>query len=166
MENWKPLRIIAKRRRAMSDNSIILIPEDPHHVPAKSKQKQAFAKFCGIAPDADEIKIIVSETRQFFDCGENFERILCPACRTEVPVHWWQERMIEELRLGNPLHKQAMPCCGARYTMHELIYEWPQGFGRFGLEAMNPNIRKLKPEHQRELEAILGCPLRIIYQHI
>ena len=47
-----------------------------------------------------------------------------------------------------------------------LVYEWPQGFGRFALDAMNPNIGKLKAMDRMELEEILGTKLRVIYQHI
>jgi hypothetical protein len=59
-----------------------------------------------------------------------------------------------------------MPCCGVSNTLHELVYEWPQGFGRFALEAMNPNIGILEDEHKKELEELLGTKLRVIYQHI
>jgi hypothetical protein len=62
--------------------------------------------------------------------------------------------------------KYATPCCGAKVTVHELDDEWPQGFGRFALKAMNPNIGKLDDKFKREFEKILGTKLRVIYQHI
>ena len=48
----------------------------------------------------------------------------------------------------------------------KLVYEWPQGFGRFALDAMNPNIGKLDNRYKEEIEGILGTKLRVIYQHI
>jgi hypothetical protein len=42
-------------------------------------------------------------------------------------------------------------------------YEWPQGFGRFALDAMNPNIGELQDKYKREVEKILGTKLRVIY---
>jgi len=67
---------------------------------------------------------------------------------------------------GFKLAPYPTPCCGVRCTLHELVYEWPQGFGRFALDAMNPNIGKLEDRYRAEFEEILGTRLRVIYQHI
>ena len=149
----------------MSDNWIILIPEDPRFVPQAKKRARARDRFAEIAPAAREIKVKVRETIEFIDCGGNFERVACPSCRSEIPIQWWQERMDEDYEEGFRLAAYATPCCGAKFTMHQLVYEWPQGFARFSLRALNPNIGKLKEKDREELEAILGVRLRVIYQH-
>jgi hypothetical protein len=141
-------------------------PEDPRLIPDQAKRDRALHRFAEIAPDADEIEIRGSETVRFFDCGANFERVLCPACRSEIPTAWWQDRMNEDYADGFKLATYPTPCCGADCTLHELVYEWPQGFGRFALDAMNPNIGKLEDRYRAEFEEILGTRLRIIYQHI
>jgi len=79
---------------------------------------------------------------------------------------WWQSRMDEDYGDGFKLASYSTPCCGARCTLHELVYEWPQGFGRFALDAMNPNIGALEDRYKAEFEEILGTKLRVIYQHI
>ena len=135
----------------MSDNWITVIPEDPSFVPSIPCRSRASAWF-------DRMK--------FFDCGANLERILCPSCRAEIPVEWWQQRMDEDHAEGFQLLKYPTPCCSALHTLHELVYEWPQGFGRFAIDVMNPGIAKLSEAQTRELEKILGCRLRVIYQHI
>jgi hypothetical protein len=163
----------------MSDHWIALIPEDPRFVPDPAKRERARDRFAQIAPEADEIKIRVSEKVEFFDCGENFERVRCPACRAEIPVAWWQDRMSEDSgregwgdRMddgrgdGFKLANYATPCCGKECTLHDLVYEWPQGFGHFALDAMNPNIGELEDKYKQEFETILGTQLRVIYQHI
>lgn len=150
----------------MSDNWIAIIPEDPRFVPDAAKQRCARDRFAEIAPEADEIEIKVSEKIEFFDCGANFERIYCPSCRSEISVEWWQGRMDEDYGDGFKLAKYAVPCCGAKSTLHELDYDWPQGFGQFALDAMNPNICKLDDKYMREFEVILGTKLRVIYRHI
>lgn len=150
----------------MSDNWIALIPEDPRFVPDAAKQRRARDRFAKIAPEADEIETKVSEKVQFFDCGGNFERVLCPSCGSEISVEWWQDRMDEDRDDGFKLASYVTPCCGKKYTPHELVYEWPQGFGCFALEAMNPNIGKLDDKYKKEFEKILGTKLRVIYQHI
>ena len=150
----------------MSDNWIALIPEDPHFVPDPAKRDRARDRFAQIAPDADKIDIKVSETVKFFDCGANFERILCPGCRTELPMSWWKKRMNEDYGDGFALAVYATPCCGTCCTLHDLVYDGTQGFGRFALDAMNPNIGKLDEQYKAEFEEILGTKLRVIYQHI
>jgi hypothetical protein len=152
----------------MSDNWIVLIPEDPRFVPSAKLRTRARDRLVEIAPEAEGIEIKVSKTVEFFDCGGNFERIRCPSCRKKIPTDWWQERMNEDFRKGSgfKLAAYATPCCRKKRTLHELVYQWPQGFGRFALDAMNPNIGKLKAKFRRELEEILGTELRVIYQHI
>jgi len=151
---------------SMSDNWIALVPEDPRFIPDAVKQHLARDRFAEIAPEADEIEIRVSDNVEFFDCGANLKRICCPSCGAEISVEWWKDRMDEDQGDGYKLATYATPCCGAEHTMHDLVYEWPQGFGRFALDAMNPNIGKLADKHKREFEEILGTKLRVIYQHI
>src|SRR5687767_745794 len=128
----------------MSDDWIALIPEDPHYIPDAAKQSRARTHFSEIAPDADEIQVKVCETIEFFDCGANFERVLCPSCRSEIPIAWWQDRMTDDYSDGFTLAKYELPCCNTRHTLNELAYEWPQGFARFALDAMNPDIGRLE----------------------
>ena len=149
----------------MSDNWIRLVPDDPRYVPDRARQVRAKARFAEIAPKG-EIDVEVRDTVTFFDCGGNFERILCSSCEAEIPVEWWQARMDEDYGEGFQLANCVLPCCSAQCTLNDLVYEWPQAFGKFVLEAMNPNIGMLKDEHKRELEGILGTKLRVIYQHI
>jgi len=108
------------------------------------------------------------EATQFFDCGANLARISCPSCGAEIPVDWWQDRMDEDSdgKDGFKLAAYAVPCCSKKYTLHELAYDWPQGFGLFALDAMNPNIGELEDKYKREFEKILGTKLRVIYQHV
>jgi hypothetical protein len=150
----------------MSDNWIALIPEDPTFIPDPREHSRARDRFVEIAPEADEIKIKVCDSVEFFDCGCNFVRILCPWCRSEIPVQWWQDRMKEDYRNGFMLEKYASPCCKKLHTLHELVYDWPQGFGRFALDAMNPNVDRLDERYKKEFEEILGTKLRVIYQHL
>lgn len=151
----------------MSDNWIALIPEDPHYVPNSEQQRLAIDRFRQIAQDADEISIKLKDSVQFFDCGVNFEKIICPNCCFEVPMDWWQDRMGEDFKNnGFKLSQYTTPCCSAAHTLQELIYEWPQAFGRFAIEAMNPNIGMLDHEDVLEFERLLGTRLRIVYQHI
>ncbi len=131
------------------------------------RRTHALDRFAEVAPDAEEIEVKVSDHIEFFDCGANFERIVCPSCGTEIPDEWWQDRLNDDsAHNGFKLAKYSTPCCNIGHTLHDLIYEWPQGFGHFAIDAMNPNIGKLDDKFKKEFEEILGTPLRVIYQHI
>jgi len=162
----------------MSDNWITLVPEDPRLIPDEARQLRARDRFAEIAPGADAIEMKVFENVEFFDCGVNLQRILCTSCGSEIPLPWWEERLTQDY-LGQAwtepdqdhgngflLASYPAPCCHPQCTLHELKYEWPQGFGRFALDAMNPNIGNLEERFRKELEDILGAKLRVIFQHL
>lgn len=151
----------------MSDYWIVIIPKDPRHVPDAARRKRARDWFVENAPDAEEVEIKLSDEIVFFDCGANLERICCPSCQAEIATEWWQDRMDDDcVDDGFALAQYATPCCGDSHSLDQLLYEWPQGFARFAIDAMNPNIGKLSGEQEAELAEILGTPLRVIYQHI
>ncbi len=57
------------------------------------------------------------------------------------------------------------PCCGANVSLNDLNYEWPAGFARFVLEAMNPGVGDLATAEIAALAEIVGSPLRRIWAH-
>lgn len=150
----------------MSDDWIIIVPTDPRFVPEPGRQLEARAWLASIAPEAEQIEIKESDQIEFFDCGSNFDRAVCPSCHAEIPMVWWEGRMADDHNGGFKLDKYQTSCCGAAHTLDELIYDWPRAFGRFALDVMNPNIGKLNELQQNLLEQILGTRVRIIYQHI
>jgi hypothetical protein len=150
----------------MSDYWIIVIPESADFVPPEDAQQRAVALFWRIAPGAEEVKAETTPNVRLIDCGENLEHIVCPACDSELDIYWWQDRMQEEVDSGYPLRTMELPCCQAQMRVDQLKYDWPQGFSRFSVEAMNPDIGDLTEENMREFERLLGCKIRKILQHI
>lgn len=150
----------------MSDHWTILIPEEPEFLPSEQAQHRAVALFQKIAPMADKVTTEVSAGVRFIDCGSNFERILCPDCGAEIALDWWQAQMDSGNGESLDLQPVQLPCCGTRKNLNQLDYEWPQGFARFSLEAMNANIGDLPEQKKAEFEKILGCRLRKILRHL
>jgi hypothetical protein len=161
----------------VSDHWIILITEDPRYMPEASRRLQALERFKQLAPVADDLKLHVRDSIGFFDCAANFQRIICPACRAEIPSEWWTERLNEdavnpEVDEGFKLNAYLTPCCNTAHTLNELVYDAPQGFARFALEAMNPLTHSLGPRvwlnegNVAELAALLGVRLRVIYRRV
>ena len=151
----------------MSDNWIIVIPRDPNFIPPTDKITQAKLRFGQITPNADGIEVIVEVKPQFFDAGANFSSIACPSCSKKIPLDWWQERMNEDFEDdGFVLVQYRVPCCSQEHDLNSLEYDWNQGFAKFAIDAMNPGIAELEEADRKELENILGTPLKVIYQHI
>lgn len=149
----------------MSDNFLRFIPTDPGFVPSSEGSASALQALRAWMPEAHEVTAAVSAEIQFVDQGANFERVFCSACGVELPIGAWLEaleraRLAEFRDLGI-----VMPCCGARSSLNELRLEWPAGFARFVLEAMNPNIPDLSDRQHARLEQILGTRLRKIWAH-
>ena len=151
----------------MSDNWIKLVPTDPWLVPTEESQGLARQAFWRIAPHADGIELIVSDSVQLRDCGANLNRIHCPTCRQDVGLDWWHRCMQQDYDgSGFRLEDYTLPGCTCSHPLNELVYDWPQGFSKFSLEAMNPNIGRLPDVAKSELERILMTQLIVIYQHI
>jgi hypothetical protein len=152
----------------MSDHWIILIPEKAGWVPTKIREMLAQKKLSELLPEAGEIKMELSEEMRFEHCGSNFESVQCPACGEKLETKWWQKKMDDDFgpEKNFKLAPIRLPCCGVKKTLHELHYEWQQGFAKFSLCVRNPNIGKMPEKFIEALETILNCKLRFIYRHI
>ena len=158
----------------MSDNWIAVIPYEPDYVPSTEQADAALSFLQLLAPCSDEVKYSTDDQIRFRDCGVNLELIACPFCGAHLDHEWWLERMAEDSEgdvedfhdRGFPLRPITVPCCARAASLNQLVYSFDQGFSRFILEAMNPNIDRLDEEDVRRLSDLLGTPLRVIYQHI
>jgi hypothetical protein len=149
----------------MSVHYIHFIPAEPMFVPRSAAQHAAVDVLRAARPDADDISTNTGDYVTFVDCGENFERVGCPACDATLQVETWQALMDADYAddLGFQLAPITLPCCGNVMTLNELRYEWPQGFSRFAMTAMNAGGEVPRDLLER-LESVLGCRLRVIYQ--
>jgi hypothetical protein len=151
----------------MSDHFTIVVPRDPGLVPTDEVQQRVVGVLRRIAPAAEEVTVEVWPKIQFFNCGQNFEGISCPRCSGEISVEWWQDRMDDDTDgEGFRLDRYAAPCCALSINLNELIYSWPQGFGRFSWSVQNPNIGELTEAAKSELETAAGFALVVVQQHL
>ena len=149
----------------MSDNWIILIPDAVEFVPAEEAASMARSGLRYYMPGAESIDMEVSERPQFIDCGSNFERILCPHTGKEIELEGWHKGMGAAEAAGFEDLSFVSPHSGEPTSLANLIYEWPQGFARFSLHALNPNLKEPSRECLIALEEILCCKLKVIWQH-
>ena len=149
----------------MSDNWLQFIPADPTFRPSREAAERARELLAEFVPYSDEVSTKFEESTTFFHPGGNWSGVECPVCGADAEA-WWEEAMTAS-------HKDAFrdllvsaPCCGMQVSLNDLRYRWPAAFGRFVLEAMNPNIRDLQPAQEEQLSQALGCELRKVWVHL
>lgn len=148
----------------MSDHFLLVIPSDPcADAPENTDAvSAALSAICG----TNEVRFKNYGKLQFIDCGENFERILCPECGHEFTTPEWHAWMDADWHGedGFHLHDHKSPCCDKTMKTSDLIYEWPQGFARWFVSARNTGRGPLTPAEVEQLETIAGLKLTAIAQ--
>jgi hypothetical protein len=148
----------------MTDNFLILIPTDPRYIPHPDSAQAANEYLVSVLPTEDIIWI-ASDSVTFVDCGNNFERVSCPACGRELAIPVWQQMMDAAYETEFADLTVTMPCCGAVGSLNDLHYEWPAGFASFSLEVLNPTT-DLDEQQIAHVESLLGCSLRKIWRSL
>ena len=140
---------------------IALIPRDPWLIPDEQAQQQAAERLSSFVRQADEIHITVNEMPIFVDAGARLTHATCPHCQHRFETSW---QTIVECAAENQFRTLdvVMPCCGITLSLNDLQYDWPAGWARFLIEAVNPQIEGLSIVQIGELEHILDCPMRQI----
>lgn len=149
----------------MSDYCIRLVPEHETFLPEREAADRAAAALRRFTPDADQVTFTFSERVEFIDAGAHWEGVRCPSCNTDID-DWWPEQMSEASDRGFSDLSCVTPCSGQATSLNALHYPWLVAFGRFVLEAMNPNIRALTAAQEAEIESILGTSVKQVWQHI
>ncbi|GIF78094.1 hypothetical protein Asi02nite_76120 [Asanoa siamensis] len=147
-----------------------MIPTDLQWQPAPDAAAAAVAYvarlFSGPADDVEEVDYEFYDQVTLIDAGENATRIRCSRCDGESDVGWLYDLAAENDE-GFDRPDIAMPCCGAVVMLDTLRYDWPMGFARFEVSAMNPRRDKyeLDATELADVAAILGHPVTQILAH-
>jgi hypothetical protein len=150
----------------MSDDYMKLVPTNASYVPTAEAQREAIALLRTFAPKADEVSAETTDHIEFIDCGSNWSGVQCPPCDVTLDDEWWADSMDAASVTSFVDLAVDLPCCARRGVLSDLKYVWPVGFARFILQARNANLGgQLQPEKSSQLEAVLGCRLRLILAH-
>jgi hypothetical protein len=91
--------------------------------------------------------------------------VFCPFCGTDI-MEWWRKPIDAWWHSANRRDLSVVtPCCGRATTLNDLDYDRPQGMACVAISLMNPGF-DLEPEERQQVEAALGLPVRIIWEHI
>ena len=146
----------------MSDNYLTLIPTDPYFVPTDEEMREAQAALAALVPNAGQVIARVTPAPAFVDAGVNFQRVSCNECGSEIPQEAWVSAMQVAAQTDFADLGTLTPCCGARVSLNDLVYDWPQGFARFALEVMNPDVESVDASR---IAQVVGHPLRLVWAH-
>jgi hypothetical protein len=144
----------------MSDNFLRLIPTDPTWTPSTGAAQQATATLSALVPNAESVTVELYEEVTFIDQGGNFERLTCPACQAPLEMDWWADRMDDAAQSQFTDLAVVTPCCGATTSLNDLAYDWPAGFARVELSAMNPGRDWLQDSELAQVSAVFGHPVK------
>lgn len=154
----------------VSDGYIRLIPTDREWQPTPEGAAAATAYvarlFSGPEDDVEEVEHEFYDRVTLIDAGENTTRISCSSCDGDLDVEWLND-LIEENGESLDSMDVSVPCCGAVVSLDSLRYDWPVGFARFEVSAMNPTRAKyeLDAEELADVAALLGHPVAQILAH-
>jgi len=149
----------------MSDNWMIVIAADPLAVPPKERAEAAFNLLKTMRPDGEDPKLYLSDKPDFFHCGANFAHVFCPFCGTEIR-EWWEKPINDWWNSADRRDLLVVtPCCGRATTLNDLDYSRPQGFACVAITLRNP-YSDIEPEERQQVEAVLGLPVRLIWEHL
>lgn len=147
----------------MSDHFVRLIPEDIHI----SLDENSINLIEGLRWNENIPKFIFSEQVHFADAGQNFESVKCPSCKTDL-IEWWGNAMSSAYsnEHGFVNLEITTPCCSMNMSLHDLEYNFPQGFYKTMIEVMHESENKaVYGDIVDSLLNITGVKWRIIYAH-
>lgn len=146
----------------MSETILRYVPADPFWQPTTEQVDKAVNLLRAMAPLAENISGHFEDDVRFYDPGENWSGVKCPNCKADVE-DWWGEAMDTAFASEFKNLSAESPCCSTTVSLNTLTYVWPAAFGRFALEALNPNMDDTTQEQDQQLAESLGAPLRKIW---
>jgi hypothetical protein len=149
----------------VSDNHLRLIPTDPDWQPDAEAAQRAARVLSILAPDAESVEVHLYPEVTFIDQGSNFESVSCPACQTPLEMEWWASRMGEMSDSQFTNLTVITPCCDTTTSLNDLTYDWPAGFAKAELSAVNPQRGWLTESELDQLTSAIGHALRQVMTH-
>jgi len=155
---------------SVSDSYIRVIPTDPGWQPTQKAAVAAVAYvaglFAGPGDDVEEVEHRFYDRVTLIDAGESTTRISCSRCDGEIGLRWFYDAAGDN-EAGLGCLDARVPCCGAVVSLATLRYDWPVGFARFEVTAMNATRAKyeLDAEELAHVTGLLGHLVTQILAH-
>jgi hypothetical protein len=154
----------------VSDGYIRLIPTDQRWQPSPEAAAAATSYvvqlFSGPQDDVEGVETEFYDEVTLIDAGDNTTGITCSNCSGDIHVGWFFDLIEEKGEAFGNLDFEV-PCCETVVALDSLRFDWPVGFARFEICAMNPSRAKyeLDDEELAEVAELVGHPVTQILAH-
>jgi hypothetical protein len=147
----------------MSTSVLKIISTNPSYMPDKN-QLEGMKRFLSKIYKSGKTEYIITETIEFIDQGENFERVSCNLCGRDIDMETWQNEMdkAQVKQFTNLIF--TTPCCHKKTSLNNLTYKSAAGFAKFVISILDPHTG-LSEVELKQLQEISGTTLRIIRAH-
>lgn len=140
-----------------------IISTNPSYVPNKIQVNNA-KYFLAKIYIKHQIEFITTDTIEFIDQGQNFDSVSCNLCRRNMEIEFWQNAMDEAYQKRFTDLTIVTPCCHKKTSLNDLNYHSAAGFAKFTMSISDAE-NELSEKDFKELQDILGVPLRNIWAH-
>jgi hypothetical protein len=154
----------------MSDFAIRVIPTDPRWQPTDRAATAVVAYvaglFAGPGDDVERVEHTFYDRVTLIDAGENTTTITCSRCDGDIDPGWFFETAAGNRADPADLDTRV-PCCRAVVSLATLRYDWPVGFARFEVAAINATraTYELAADELAQAARLLGHPVTQILAH-
>jgi len=160
------IRLIYKPKKATSSGfEIRIIPQNPE-LELQKEISASLIEYLSKEFPNKEIIIQIDSTISFVDCGQGFEKVICPKCNSEISMDYWNESM-DKASKGNfkDLTIKTI-CCQTLTDLNSLKYQADCGFAKSIITVIDPNSKINDSKLMLDLKKKFGIDFKIIYTHI
>lgn len=148
-----------------SGDEIRIIPRDPE-IELQKKISTSLIEYLLKEFPNKEIIIQIDSTISFVDCGQGFEKVICPNCGNEISMDFWHEAMDKAYKGNFKDLTIKTICCQTLTDLNSLKYQADCGFAKSIITVNDPNTKINNSKLLLDLKRISGIDFKIIYAHI
>jgi hypothetical protein len=148
----------------MSDHILMFIPADPEWQPTKEDAEAAASFLRSIVATDSEVTYSFTDEIVFHHPAANWSGVECSICGTDAE-DWFFDAVNDFAIQAHKNLSTITPCCEKRLSLNDMKFIWPAAFGRFSLQAINPNIGSTNAIQEKQLADTLRSPLRKVHAH-
>jgi hypothetical protein len=160
------IKLIYKPKSATSSGfEIRIIPLKPE-LELQKEISVSLIKYLSKEFPNKEIVIQLDSTISFVDCGQGFEKVVCPNCGNEISMDYWQETMDKTFKTNFKDLSIKTFCCQTVTDLNSLKYQADCGFAKTIVTVNDPNSKINDSKLLLDLKRISGIDFKIIFAHI
>jgi hypothetical protein len=160
------IKLIYKPKKAtFSGFEFRIIPQKPE-IELQKEISASLIEYLSKEFPNKEIVIHINSTISFVDCGQEFEKVICPNCGKEISMDFWHESMDS---VYNDNFRNLMittNCCHKLTDLNSLKYFADCGFAKSLITIIDPDSEINGSKLLLDLKKISGIDFKIIYAKI